>query len=131
MLRTKCILAPIEKSDGLRISVMSRHTKDDGVTPDERLTSKVYEEWHMEFAPPTWLVGGYLRGEIEWAEYEREYLAHLREPQRAMRLRQLGRKAQSDNITLMCIEPTPEHCHRRLLAEECQRLVQGLEVQIR
>ncbi len=32
MLRTKCILLPKEREDGLRISVMSRHTEDDGKT---------------------------------------------------------------------------------------------------
>ena len=132
MLKTKCILAPAERSDGLRISVMSRHTENDGVTPHPQITSANYHEWHRrDFAPPGTLVGRYLRGWIKWPEYEERYLAYLREPQRAMRLKQLARRALSENITLMCVEPTPEHCHRRILAEECQRLLPDLELEIR
>ena len=37
MLRTKCIKAPIESEDDLRVSVMSRHTLADGITPDPEI----------------------------------------------------------------------------------------------
>ncbi|MDO9231385.1 MAG: hypothetical protein Q7U36_02815 [bacterium] len=45
-----------------RISVMSRHTKEDGVTPDERIVEGVtFDEWQKDFAPPVKLIGAYYR----------------------------------------------------------------------
>jgi len=38
-LSTGCILSPRQESDGTRISVMSRHTLNDGKTSDERIVS--------------------------------------------------------------------------------------------
>jgi len=37
MLKSKCILAEKNIDDGQRISIMSRHTLNDGKTPDERI----------------------------------------------------------------------------------------------
>ena len=39
-LYTKSILKPRSSRDGRRISVMSRHTLEDGVTQDKRITEK-------------------------------------------------------------------------------------------
>ena len=41
-LFTKCILKEKENNDGLRISVMSRHTQNDGVKLDKRITSSFF-----------------------------------------------------------------------------------------
>lgn len=57
MLKSKSILAEIDANDGKRISVMSRHTKSDGQTPDERLTPDRYDEHRPELAAPARLVG--------------------------------------------------------------------------
>lgn len=127
-LFTKSILAPKEPEDGLRVSVMSRHTLEDGVTPDPRITRESYDEWLFEFAPPFDLVGSYYRKELSWGEYEEAYLAFLRSKEKESQVRSLALWALSRDITVMCIEDIPEHCHRRLLAEECKRLESRLEI---
>jgi len=60
-LFTKCIFKEPELSDGLRISIMSRHTLDDGKTPDERITSDKFNHHWTIFAPPLKLIGSYKR----------------------------------------------------------------------
>lgn len=123
MLFTKCILAPKSKGDGLRISVMSRHTFSDGKTPDSRITADTFDEHRPEFAPRPELVGAFLRREISWDIYEERFREQLRNPSTRGRLNEIAKMALRGNVTFLCIESTAEFCHRRILAEECQRLV--------
>jgi Uncharacterized conserved protein len=122
LLRTKSIHAPISPEDGYRISIMSRHTLNDGVTVDPRITAGIFDEWIKELAPPDTLIGTYYKRGLPWEEFEKQYLEFLREPKKQSRVKQLIELAKTRDITLLCVENTPEHCHRRLLAEECQRL---------
>lgn len=131
MLFTKSIFAPKSSADGIRISVMSRHTLNDGKTPDPRITRDSYSEWWHEFAPPDRLVGGFYKRGLPWADFEKAYLAHLRTPTNSLLVSEIARRAALKDLTLMCAEETPERCHRRLLAEECQRLNKELVVIIR
>ena len=67
------------------------------------------------FAPYKELLDGYKKGIISWDEYEMIYtnLYHKRE----MGLYFKEKYSQYNKALLLCSEPTPEHCHRRLLAE--------------
>lgn len=58
------------------------------------------------------------RKEMPWEEYEERFLELLgeREIERA-----LSRDDFSRRTVLLCSESTPEHCHRRLVAEYLQR----------
>lgn len=128
MLQTKCIFASAESMDGLRISVMSRHTADDGKTKDPRFYQGIYDEWRPTLAPPLKLVGALKRGEIDWAEFADNYNEHLNVPQVDRAIQELLRAAMESNVTIMCAEEAPENCHRRLIAEKCQLIVPSLEV---
>jgi len=76
-LFTKSIIKEKEP-DEKRISVMSRHTKEDGVTPDKRIVEGVtFDEWRKEFAPPDKLVGAYYRNELSWKYFEKKYVEFL------------------------------------------------------
>lgn len=120
MLFTKCILAESSPDDGLRVSIMSRHTLDDGVTPDERLDGRC--DIHMSILGPSGkLIGKYKRKEISWLEFELAYLDELRRAPKIRLVRLLTRFARIQNITTLCIGDTAEFCHRRVLAEECVR----------
>ncbi|MBT7902761.1 DUF488 domain-containing protein [Candidatus Woesearchaeota archaeon] len=130
MLKTKSILAPIEESDGRRISVMSRHTLNDGITPDDRITSDKYDSHLTAFAPPLKLVGAYYKQRVDWTEFEMQYLEYLRTPKMREQVRSLAAESLETTITIMCIEETPDKCHRRLLAEECLTYQSGLQVLI-
>lgn len=67
------------------------------------------------FAPDKDLLDGYKKGEISWDEYEIVY-------QKLYKDRKMGewfneKYLNYDKVLLLCTEPTPEKCHRRLLAE--------------
>ena len=130
MLRTSCILLPRQENlNDVRISVMSRHTLSDGITPDARITRDLFDEHLPELAPPSKLVGDYYKRGMLWEKYVEEYNAYLRTIGGVV-LRLAERSCEQD-ITLLCIESTPEKCHRRLLAEECKHLIPGLDVEIK
>lgn len=120
MLRTKCILAPIEVDDGTRISIMSRHTLNDGVTPDVRITPDKYNFWWNFFAPSPKLVGDYYKRGLSFEKYKKDFLEYLRTPAMRARVSDLANRCIDETITLMCIELTPENCHRSVVASECK-----------
>ncbi len=74
MLCTKCILSKRKPEDGLRISVMSRHMLNDGVTPDERIVDYDFQVSILGSSS----IGKYCRKELEWGEFEALYLEELR-----------------------------------------------------
>lgn len=66
-----------------------------------------------EYAPTKELLQGYKKKNIEWKDYEKTY-ADL------MKTRNILSGIDwelFDNAVLLCSEPSPEKCHRRLLAE--------------
>lgn len=119
-LYTRCILSPRDEKEGLRISVMSRHTLQDGVTPDERITLDQYDGWNRVLSPRPKLVGSWYRKEISWDDFAKRYLEYLHEQVISYHVETLAHRASNFDITLLCIEPSAEYCHRRLLAEECK-----------
>jgi len=120
-LHTVSLFKPLTMDAGrIRISVISRPTLDDGITPDERIIKNItHHEWLREFAPQPKLVGSFKRNEIGWEEYEREYLTFLRTIREKVKL--LSNRCLYQKITLSCVEDEAIFCHRRLLAEELQR----------
>ena len=129
MLKTKCIKADPSPDDGVRISVMSCHTLSDGKTLDPGITSDSFDEWHTQLAPPRKLVRSYYQEEITWEEYECCYLNFLQT--RTDQILELISRAKVNTVTLLCVEATPDKCHRRLIAEECLRLDPDLQVEIK
>lgn len=121
MLRTRSILVPKELDDGVRISIMSRHTLNDGMTPHPEITDSSYDHWLKIFAPPEELVGDYYKRNLPWNLFKTRYLEYLRNPFLASEVRNLALESLYLDITLLCIETHPDYCHRRLLAEECER----------
>jgi len=130
-LKTKSILAPIEKDDGYRISVMNRHTLDDGITPDKRITYEMYGEHKKTLAPSAKLLGDYYKRGLNWDEYEKRFKKEINNPETIKILKEISKKALKENITLLCIEEKPDFCHMRLLAEECKKLEPKLEIIIK
>ena len=129
MLRTKCILLPPTNSDGVRISVMSRHTLNDGLTPDERIWPCSYDLWLRDIAPPDAIVGKYYRGEITFSQYDDLFLRHLRKDVNAIILQTIARYALHKRVTFLCIESVPTICHRTTLLYECMRYEPKLHIQ--
>jgi uncharacterized protein (DUF488 family) len=74
-------------------------------------------------APTSEILGAY-RKKIKWAEYEKLYRDLL-----------ISRRVEVnltphalDHCCLLCSEPTPEHCHRRLAAEYLSGEWGGIEI---
>jgi uncharacterized protein YeaO (DUF488 family) len=132
-LRTGCIKNNRKVGDGLLISIMSRHTLNDGRTPDTEITEASFDEWWPELAPSDALLGWYYRQpqppsrEI-WETFEEEFLYYLHCPTAEMYLFHLAELARYHNVKILYIEPTPEHCHRRLVAEACRRVDPSLKI---
>jgi uncharacterized protein (DUF488 family) len=67
----------------------------------------------QQFAPSDALLKAYRSHKVDWDEYEHRYLALLSERDA------LGSVDSEifENGCLLCSEASPDHCHRRLLAE--------------
>ena len=71
-----------------------------------------------ELAPSQEILDGYKKKQIPWHEYEARFLALLTERQVETTV---DRRLFEVPAVLLCSEPTPEHCHRRLVAEYLAR----------
>lgn len=126
MLFTKCIIHVPSHDDGIRISVMSRHTQNDGSTPDERIT-----QWDIHapiLGPSPRLIGDYYKRGLSWDEFADRYLNEIRTERKLILIKLIGQIALVNNVTLLCIEETQHLCHRSLLAGECKRVVPELQI---
>ncbi len=130
MLKTKSILKPKEGSDGLRISIMSRHTLNDGITPHPAITKSSYDQWLRVLSPPAKLLGDYYKRAVSWEKFELSYLEYIRKAEIRIEVQNLAERSLDSVITLLCIEESPEHCHRRILAEECKKYQPSLVLSI-
>ena len=110
-----------------RISVMSRHTLNDGVVNDPNITLESYDEWISEIGPPGEIIVPYVKGEIGWDEYKMGYIKFLRRNTVDI-VENLARRSIEEKIILLCKEKKGENCHRNLLAEECKIYQPSLEI---
>ncbi len=126
---TRSIFSERIPSDGLRVSVMSRHTLNDGKTPDIRIQEgKSYDLWIKDLAPPAELVGRWYNWKLRWEDFQREYEVHLRQSDISEKVKKLASDALTKDITLLCVEDTAHVCHRSILADECKRYEENVEV---
>jgi uncharacterized protein (DUF488 family) len=65
-------------------------------------------------APTQEMLDAYKKNKGDWSVYERDFLALI--VQRQVELK-VDRLPFAQRSVLLCSEPTPEHCHRRLVAE--------------
>ncbi len=73
---------------------------------------------NSDFAPTQELLKAYRKNEICWKEYEKQYNELITKRKVELLLEQILLKYNKpDNICLLCSEPLPNECHRRLLAE--------------
>jgi uncharacterized protein (DUF488 family) len=81
-------------------------------------------EHHPEFAPTGELLDAYKQNK-DWSSYEAAFQALLaaRQPEE-----QGHALLEKDGICLLCTEPTPEKCHRRLVAEYLAGLMPEVEI---
>jgi uncharacterized protein (DUF488 family) len=78
-----------------------------------------------ELAPTQDILDAYKKNGGDWAVYEKQFLALLA----ARRIEDKVDKSLIDGGCLLCSEATPEHCHRRLVAEYLQDKWGNVEIQ--
>ena len=80
---------------------------------------------HMPiFAPTKEILDAYKRKQIDWNEYVRRFSRLIKE-------RAIEKKITAEelnNSCLLCSEPTPEQCHRRLVAEYFKEQFGNIEI---
>lgn len=70
----------------------------------------------IEFAPTKEILDDYRKGVISWEEYENRFIPLLKSRECVNNFTE--KFGKYNNVCLLCTEPTPEQCHRRLVAEE-------------
>lgn len=78
----------------------------------------------LDLAPTQDILDDYKKKKGEWATYERQFRQLIRD-------RQIETKVSPelmDGACLLCSEPKPHHCHRRLVAEYLQQQWGTLEI---
>jgi len=61
----------------------------------------------------------------DWSVYEAKFLALIAD----RKVEEKVDRALIDGGCLLCSEPTPEHCHRRLVAEYFQKAWEDVEIE--
>lgn len=78
------------------------------------------------FAPSENILNRYKKKIINWADYEAEFA----ELMNARNIDEYIKKkySDSDKVCLLCSEPTPENCHRRLIAEKFSEVLGDIKI---
>ncbi len=114
------------------VSVMNRHTLNDGITPDPRIGSDKYDLHFQILSPSPILLGDHYKRNLPWQNFEWRYLQEIRRDiEKVFLISFIAQFAETFNIALLCIEINPLNCHRRLLAMECKIRRPSLNVIIR
>lgn len=69
------------------------------------------------FAPADEILKAYQKKEIDWSEYEKQFAELMKNRNIEDHIRLEYASLINQNICFLCSEPTPEHCHRRLVAQ--------------
>ena len=106
-------------------SHLAGYTKRDDLAFLLREGFGIAYEHHPDLAPTPDILDAY-RDYQDWAAYESRFLPLLE----GRSAEEVGREilARYRTPCLLCAEPTPEHCHRRLVAEYWVAHVLGLTV---
>lgn len=78
------------------------------------------------FAPTKILLDNYRTKKVSWIEYEKVFAEILKTRPIIERFNKIYGKF--NNICLLCTEPTPEQCHRRLVAEYLKEHLENIEI---
>jgi len=78
----------------------------------------------LELAPTRDILNAYRKKDIDWPEYERRFRQLLIERQ----INDVITPQLMDKACLLCSEPKPDKCHRRLTAEYLRELWGDVEI---
>ncbi len=76
------------------------------------------------FAPTKEILDDYKKKHIDWDEYVRRFTKLIKE----RRIEDKISAEELNNACLLCSEPTPEQCHRRLVSEYLKEQLGNIEI---
>lgn len=80
---------------------------------------------HMpDLAPTKEILDAYKKKEIGWDEYVKRFGKLITE----RKIENIIKAEELNNACLLCSEPTPEQCHRRLVAEYLNKKLEDIEI---
>lgn len=81
---------------------------------------------NIEYAPTEDILNDYKKNRISWDDYKIKYdkLITLREVEKIF----INDSKPFKNICLLCSEPAPQNCHRRLLAEYLKNKINNVNI---
>jgi uncharacterized protein (DUF488 family) len=77
-----------------------------------------------QLSPTKEILDAYKNNQISWAEYEKQFTELLI----ARKIQAYLRPSELHMACLLCSEPTPEQCHRRLVAEYFKKYFNDIEI---
>ena len=81
----------------------------------------------VDYAPTKKILDDYKKEKITWPGYEMQYRC-LMDERRAVNDFITCYSGIYESVCLLCAEPTPEHCHRRLFAEMIAERLDDAEI---
>jgi uncharacterized protein (DUF488 family) len=106
-------------------STLAGFTKRDDLAYFLRAILDAEFQHEPRLAPTTEMLKAYQGKQLAWAEYEAQYNTLIEERDVT---HTLDRAAFYGPTALLCSEATPEHCHRRLVAEHLRTAWGDLEI---
>ena len=86
-----------------------------------KVLCRIDYEHRKDFAPTAKLLKDYKYGNVMWDDYVVQYDS-------ICQARHFTLTPDMDNCCFLCAEPTPDKCHRRLLAEYLSKQGQDVEI---
>lgn len=95
------------------VSQLSGFTKKDDLAYFLKAVAGIDYEHRPELAPTKEILDGYKKKTLTWQQYEEQFRTLMTERQAET----LVTPKNLDGACLLCSEPKPDNCHRRLVAE--------------
>jgi uncharacterized protein YeaO (DUF488 family) len=108
-VRSKSIYEEAAPDDGVRVLTTNYWPR--GVS---RQRAGIYKR---VLGPSRPLLRAFKDGEIDWPAYEARYLEEMACEQARLEIEDLGQRALTDTVTVMCMCKDEDQCHRRLLRD--------------
>lgn len=107
------------------VSQLAGFTKRDDLEYFARAICGIEYVHRPELAPTQDILDRFKKHKGDWESYERDFLALMAE----RRIESTLAPEDLDRSCLLCSEETPEHCHRRLVAEYLEQKWDNVEVE--
>ncbi len=101
------------------VSQLAGFTKSDDLKYFLKAIGNIDYIYRPDFAPTKELLKEWRDGTISWEQYEEQYMSI--QEKRGTYKNFLADFEKYEKICILCSEATPEHCHRRLLAEKLEK----------